>query len=69
MLALRQAGHAVLYISAELDEVLALGDRIAVMYNGRLSEPVRREGTDRTTVGLMMGGFAPTQHATRAHPV
>jgi general nucleoside transport system ATP-binding protein len=61
VLALREAGGAILYISAELDEVLSLGDWIAVMYNGRLSEPVRREETDRTTVGLMMGGFAPTR--------
>jgi simple sugar transport system ATP-binding protein len=69
VLALRQAGGAILYISAELDEVLTLGDRIAVMFNGRLSEPVRREETDRTTVGLMMGGFAPTRRAADAHPV
>jgi ABC-type uncharacterized transport system ATPase subunit len=68
VLALRQAGGAILYISAELDEVLTLGDRIAVMYNGRLSEPVRREETDRTTVGLMMGGFAPMHGAAHAHP-
>jgi simple sugar transport system ATP-binding protein len=66
-LALREAGGAILYISAELDEVLALGDRIAVMYNGRLSEPVRREETDRTAVGLMMGGFAPVRRAINAH--
>jgi general nucleoside transport system ATP-binding protein len=63
VLALREAGGAVLYISAELEEVLSLGDRIAVMYNGRLSEPVRREEADRTGVGLMMGGFAPTRRA------
>jgi simple sugar transport system ATP-binding protein len=68
MLALRRAGGAILYISAELDEVLALGDRIAVMYNGRLSEPVRREETDRTAVGLMMGGFVPVRRAADAHP-
>src|SRR5215831_4852824 len=68
VLALRRAGGAILYISAELDEVLALGDRIAVMYNGRLSEPARREETDRTAVGLMMGGFAPMRRAADAHP-
>jgi ribosomal protein S19 len=33
-----------------------------------LSEPVRREDTDRTMVGLMMGGFAPTRRAADAHP-
>jgi general nucleoside transport system ATP-binding protein len=68
VLALRRAGCAILYISAELDEVLALGDRIAVMYNGRLSAPVRREDTDRTAIGLMMGGFAPMPRVPDAHP-
>ncbi len=65
VLALRQAGGAILYISSELDEVLALGDRIAVMYNGCLSEPVRRDEIDRTTVGLMMGGLAQVPSQTR----
>jgi simple sugar transport system ATP-binding protein len=67
VLALRQAGGAILYISSELDEVLALGDRIAVMYNGCLSEPVAREQIDRAAVGLMMGGFAPSPRAADAH--
>jgi simple sugar transport system ATP-binding protein len=56
LLALRAAGGAILYLSAALDEVLMLSDRIAVMYNGRLSEPVTREGADVTAIGLMMAG-------------
>jgi simple sugar transport system ATP-binding protein len=58
VLALRAAGGAILYISAELEEVLTLGDRIAVIHNGRLSDPVRREQVDVTEIGLMMAGVA-----------
>jgi simple sugar transport system ATP-binding protein len=51
----RDKGCAVLIISSELDEVLALGDRIAVMYRGRITGIVGPEvGRDR--IGLMMAG-------------
>ncbi len=58
LLALRDAGGAILYVSAELEEVLTLGDRIAVMSNGRLSEPVARADVDVTRIGLLMAGAA-----------
>lgn len=63
LIALRDAGGAVLYLSASLDEVLALGDRIAVMFGGRLSTPVARGEADIHEIGLMMagaGGMAKT---------
>ena len=60
VLALRDAGGAVLYISAELEEVLMLGDRIAVMYDGRLSVPVRRDEAEVTEIGLAMAGAGRT---------
>jgi len=63
VLALRESRGAVLYISAELEEVLMLGDRIAVICNGRLSEAVRREQLDVTEIGLMMAGAAHTWRA------
>ena len=56
VLALRKAGGAILYISSELEEVLTLGDRIAVMHNGRLSVPMPRGQADVTEIGLMMAG-------------
>jgi len=67
LIALRDAGGAVLYLSASLEEVLMLGDRIAVMYGGRLSQPVPRANVDVTEIGLMMAGAGATaQTAARA---
>ncbi len=51
----RNAGQAVLIVSSELDEVMALGDRIAVMHHGRITGIVP-PGTSRETIGLLMTG-------------
>ncbi len=51
----RDKGTAVLVVSSELDEVLALGDRIAVMYRGRMVGFVE-PSVGRETIGLMMAG-------------
>jgi simple sugar transport system ATP-binding protein len=56
VLALREAGGAVLYISTELEEALLIADRIGVMYRGRLVGLVRREDVDLSRLGLMMAG-------------
>jgi general nucleoside transport system ATP-binding protein len=53
----RNAGKAVLLISTELDEVLALADRIAVMYRGQIVGVVDAN-TDRAKLGQMMAGVA-----------
>ncbi|WP_158815742.1 ABC transporter ATP-binding protein [Methylocapsa sp. S129] len=58
LLLLRDEGGAILYVSAELEEVLTLGDRIAVLSNGRLSSPEPRAEVDVTRIGLMMAGAA-----------
>ena len=42
LLAARERGAGVLLISEDLDELLALSDRVAVMYRGRLSAPMAR---------------------------
>ena len=54
LLAQREAGAAILLISEELDELFALSDRVAVIYEGRIVGEVATE--DRETVGLMMTG-------------
>lgn len=53
----RDAGAAVLIVSTELDEVLALGDRVAVMYEGRIVGILDSKQATRERVGLLMGGI------------
>lgn len=52
----RSEGTAVLLISEELEELMALSDRIAVMYDGRVMGIVNAETADREEIGLMMTG-------------
>jgi simple sugar transport system ATP-binding protein len=59
LLAARDAGAAVLLISDDLDEVLALGDRIAVMHAGRLTSALAPSVWTRETIGLAMAGASP----------
>jgi ABC-type uncharacterized transport system ATPase subunit len=54
----RQKGAAILLISEDLDELLAVSDRVAVMYEGRIMGIVPAEGVDVEEVGLMMAGTA-----------
>ncbi len=58
----RDAGAAVIIVSSELDEVVALADRIAVMYHGEIVDIVPPE-TDREKLGLMMAGAYATKDA------
>ncbi|MBU6256292.1 MAG: ABC transporter ATP-binding protein [bacterium] len=53
----RDAGAAVLIVSTELDEVLALGDRVAVMYEGKVVGILDAKDATRERVGLLMGGI------------
>ncbi|TAL13062.1 MAG: ABC transporter ATP-binding protein [Chloroflexota bacterium] len=52
----RDAGVAILIVSTELDEVLALGDRVAVMYDGEIVGILPAAEATREKVGLLMGG-------------
>ncbi|MNV94383.1 Ribose import ATP-binding protein RbsA [compost metagenome] len=56
LLAARDAGAALLLISDDLDEVLALGDRIGVMHEGHLSPALPHAEWSRETIGLAMAG-------------
>ena len=54
----RDAGRAVLLVSSELSEILALADRIFVMYEGRLVHETTPTATNERTLGLFMTGRA-----------
>ena len=56
LLAQRASGTATILISEDLDEVLALSDRIAVLYEGRVMGIVNRDDTSAEELGLMMAG-------------
>jgi general nucleoside transport system ATP-binding protein len=56
LIAARDAGAAVLVISDDLDEVIALGDRIAVLHSGRLTEARPAADWTREAIGLAMAG-------------
>jgi simple sugar transport system ATP-binding protein len=58
LLAAREAGTAVLLVSEDLDELLALSDRIAVLAKGRLAGIVPRAGATRQQLGQLMTGGA-----------
>ena len=52
----RDEGVAVLLVSVELDEIMALSDRIAVMYEGRIVGTVDADKVTREQLGLLMAG-------------
>ena len=54
-------GAAVLIISQDLDELLEIADRIAVMFHGTLSAPLATAEATREKLGLLMGGGAREQ--------
>jgi simple sugar transport system ATP-binding protein len=54
---MRDAGKAILLISAELDEILGLSDRILVMFQGRIVGEMAAVEADPRRIGLMMAGI------------
>jgi general nucleoside transport system ATP-binding protein len=56
LLAARGRGAAILLISEDLDEILALSDAVGVMYRGQLSAPLARADANAPALGLMMAG-------------
>jgi ABC-type uncharacterized transport system ATPase subunit len=59
LVALRDAGKAVLLVSVELDEILALADRILVIHDGRIVGEVPQARATERELGLMMAGVPP----------
>jgi simple sugar transport system ATP-binding protein len=59
----RDEGTAILVVSSELDEILALSDRIAVMYRGKIMEIVEASKVDKEYLGLLMAGIEASKAA------
>lgn len=57
IVAMRDSGTAVLLVSTELDEILSLSDRIAVMYAGKVVDTLDIADANREKVGLLMAGI------------
>ena len=55
----RNRGAAVLFISAELQEVMALSDRIIVLFGGEITGEVNGENADQGVIGQLMLGHNP----------
>ncbi len=66
LVALRDAGKALLVVSVELDEILALADRILVMHAGRIVGELSRAAANERALGLLMAGMPEGQRAGAA---
>ncbi len=64
IIALRDQGKAILLVSVELDEIMSLSDRIAVMFDGRIMGTADPETTNERELGLLMAGVAGKAAAT-----
>ncbi|MCE2482142.1 MAG: ABC transporter ATP-binding protein [Alphaproteobacteria bacterium] len=56
LIAMRDAGKAILLVSVELDEIMSLADRILVMFDGEIVGEVAQERANEKMLGLMMAG-------------
>ena len=65
----RDEGTAVVLVSPELDEIIALSDRIAVMYKGQILDIVPAAGISKEYLGLLMAGVKPSETPVAVRPV
>ena len=68
LVAMRDAGKAVLLVSVELDEIMSLSDRILVMFDGYIVGEVAQADANEQTLGLMMAGIRPEGMAEQGAP-
>jgi simple sugar transport system ATP-binding protein len=64
IVALRDRGKAILLVSVELEEILSLADRIAVMFDGQIMGERTAAETDENELGLLMAGMTDTAKAS-----
>ena len=63
LIAMRDAGKAVLLVSVELDEILSLADRILVMFDGTITGELDADEADERRIGLLMAGVTEARAA------
>ncbi|MDF3043336.1 MAG: nucleoside transporter ATP-binding protein, partial [Thermomicrobiales bacterium] len=63
----RARGAATLLISEDLDELLALADRIAVLFDGRVMGTLPARGADPDGIGLLMAGVGSQASGVGSH--
>jgi simple sugar transport system ATP-binding protein len=66
LVALRDEGTAIVVLSEDLDELLSLSDRIAVLHDGHLSDPMPVAGTTPEALGLLMTGATAERESADA---
>ncbi|MCB1451475.1 MAG: ABC transporter ATP-binding protein, partial [Nitratireductor sp.] len=66
---LAKSGSAVLVISQDLDEIFEISDRIVVMHDGEISEPIPIAEATLEKIGLLMGGANPGHNLPELQPV
>ncbi|GAF72110.1 unnamed protein product, partial [marine sediment metagenome] len=62
----RDKGKAILLISADLEEILSLSDRIAVIYEGEIVDVLDPKKTDENEIGLLMTGSTTNKKLSKA---
>ncbi|MEP5728408.1 MAG: ABC transporter ATP-binding protein [Sulfitobacter sp.] len=67
IIALRDQGKAILLVSVELEEILALSDRVAVMFDGQVMGERLPDQTDEKELGLLMAGITDTEASASAN--
>ncbi|KUK46728.1 MAG: Putative ABC transporter ATP-binding protein [Anaerolinea thermophila] len=60
LMAKREEGCAILLVSTELDEIIQLSDRIAVMYRGKILDILDAQDATKEVLGLLMAGIKPS---------
>jgi ABC-type uncharacterized transport system ATPase subunit len=68
IVAMRDKGAAVLLVSAELDEIMSLSDRIAVMYHGEIVATLNAKDATREGLGLLMAGSSAAAEGAQVPP-
>ncbi|MFA6846667.1 MAG: heme ABC transporter ATP-binding protein, partial [Sphaerochaetaceae bacterium] len=61
LLAKRKEGIGILLISEELDEIMSLSDRIAVIFKGQIQQVLPRQEANRRKLGILMAGVKNEQ--------